>query len=61
MQCWLRCLPLQVLRDMGQDYDLVAFNRRPMEGVESIQGDVSDFDSVLAALEGADCVIHLRA
>ena len=36
-----------VLADMGDDYELVAFNRRPMEGVESIQGFATSPTSTL--------------
>ncbi len=53
-----------LLQHMGDDYELVGFSRRPMATqpnchVQSIQGDVADFDAVLTALEGADGVVHL--
>ena len=39
---------------LSRDYELVGFNRRPMESVESVQGDICDLASVEAALTGAD-------
>ena len=39
---------------LSRDYELVGFNRRPMEGVASLQGDIRDLASVEAALTGAE-------
>ena len=39
---------------LAAEYELVGFNRRPMEGVESFTGDISDLAAVEAALQGAD-------
>jgi nucleoside-diphosphate-sugar epimerase len=32
---------------------------KPMRGEEVVQGDVTDFDSVLRAIDGVDAVVHL--
>jgi nucleoside-diphosphate-sugar epimerase len=42
-------------------YRLRALNRRPVEGVESVQADISDLDAIRPAFEGIDVVVHLAA
>ena len=40
---------------------LRALNRRPVEGVESVQADISDLEDIRPAFEGIDVVVHLAA
>ena len=42
-------------------YELAALNRRPVEGVECFQADISDLDAIVPAFEGRDVVVHLAA
>ena len=42
-------------------YRLRALNRRPVEGVESVQADISDLEAIQPAFEGIDVVVHLAA
>ena len=42
-------------------YDLSALNRRPVDGVECFQADISDFEAIKAAFVGKDVVVHLAA
>ncbi len=42
-------------------YRLRALNRRPVEGVESVQADISDLEAIRPAFEGIDVVVHLAA
>ena len=36
-------------------------NRRPVEGVECFQADISDLEAIVPAFEGRDAVVHLAA
>ena len=40
-------------------YELSALNRRPVEGVEWFQADISDLEAIKPAFEGKDVVVHL--
>jgi nucleoside-diphosphate-sugar epimerase len=42
-------------------YELVALNRRPVEGVTCYQADIADLDAILPAFKGVHTVIHLAA
>jgi nucleoside-diphosphate-sugar epimerase len=42
-------------------YELVALNRRPVEGVECYQADMADLDAIIPAFHGIDSVVHLAA
>ena len=42
-------------------YELRALNRRPVEGVECVQGDIADLEAIAPAFEGQDVVVHLAA
>ena len=42
-------------------YELSALNRRPVDGVECFQADISDFGAIKAAFVGKDVVVHLAA
>ena len=42
-------------------YELSALNRRPVDGVECFQADISDFEAIKAAFVGKDVVVHLAA
>lgn len=42
-------------------YELTAFNRSLVEGVRSIQGDITDFQALLDAFQGQEVVVHLAA
>ena len=48
------------LQGLGK-YELTALNRRPVEGVNTLQADVSDLDAIRPAFEGVDVVVHLAA
>lgn len=42
-------------------YTLRALNRRAVEGVECVQGDIADLEAIAPAFEGQDVVVHLAA
>ncbi len=42
-------------------YELTALNRRPVDGVRTVQADIGDLDSIRPAFEGQDVVVHLAA
>ncbi len=48
------------LESLGR-YHLRALNRRPVEGVESVQADISDLEAIRPAFEDIDVVVHLAA
>ena len=48
------------LEDVG-GYELTALNRRPVDGVTSVQADISDLDAIMPAFQGQDVVVHLAA
>ena len=48
------------LEEMG-GYELTALNRRPVEGIDTLQADISDLDAIRPAFEGKDLVVHLAA
>jgi nucleoside-diphosphate-sugar epimerase len=50
-----------VRRQLGDQYNLRALNRRDVPGVETVQADISDLDAVEPAFRGVDTVVHLAA
>jgi uronate dehydrogenase len=50
-----------VRKQLEGKYDLVALNRRPVEGVKCYQADITQLDAILPAFEGVDTVVHLAA
>ena len=48
------------LEEMG-GYELTALNRRPVEGIETHQADISDLEAIRPAFDGVDLVVHLAA
>ena len=42
-------------------YELSALNRSRVEGVNSFQADIFDFEAIKPAFEGQDVVVHLAA
>ena len=42
-------------------YDLTALNRRPVDGIPTVQADIADLDAIQPAFEGQDTVVHLAA
>ena len=42
-------------------YELTALNRSPVDGVRTIQADISDLDAIQEAFMGQDAVVHLSA
>ena len=48
------------LEELG-GYELSALNRRPVEGVKTIQANIADLDAIKPAFEGIDVVVHLAA
>lgn len=50
-----------VRKKLEGKYDLVALNRRPVQGVTCYQADIANLDAILPAFEGVDTAIHLAA
>ena len=50
-----------VIKNLGDKYEFSALNRRPIEGIASLQADISNFDAIHPAFEGIDTVLHLGA
>ena len=42
-------------------YELTALNRRPVDGVRTVQADIGDLNTIRPAFEGQDVVVHLAA
>jgi nucleoside-diphosphate-sugar epimerase len=42
-------------------YELTALNRRPVQGVRTVQADISDLEAIKPAFKGQDTVVHLSA
>ena len=42
-------------------YEITALNRSPVEGVRTVQADISDLDAIKGAFEGQGAVVHLSA
>ena len=42
-------------------YEITALNRSPVEGVRTVQADISDLDAIKDAFVGQDAVVHLSA
>ncbi len=49
-----------VHKQLKDDYELTALNRRPVEGVRTVQADIAD-KAIRTAFTGQDVVIHLAA
>ena len=50
-----------VHKQLADGYELSALNRRPVDGVPTVQADIADFDAMRPAFDGQDVVIHLAA
>jgi nucleoside-diphosphate-sugar epimerase len=48
-------------RALATKYQVRALNRRQVEGVETFEADISDFESILPAFNGIDTVVHMAA
>lgn len=46
---------------LGDRYEFSALNRRPVAGIECVQADIADYNSILPAFEGKEAVVHLSA
>ena len=42
-------------------YELTALNRRPVDGVRTVQADIGDLAAIRPAFDGQDVVVHLAA
>ncbi len=47
--------------DLQQDHDLTAFNRSAVEGVRTVQADLTDYHALADAVKHQDVVVHLAA
>lgn len=50
-----------IRKELEGDYELRALNRSPVEDIECVQADVSDFDAIRPAFDGVDQVVHMAA
>ena len=48
-------------RALAKKHYVRALNRRPVEGVDCVQADISDLDAIRPAFEGIDTVVHMAA
>jgi nucleoside-diphosphate-sugar epimerase len=46
---------------LGHKYDFSALNRRPIDGIPSLQVDIADAEAIKPAFSGIDTVLHLAA
>jgi len=46
---------------LAERYEVRALNRRPVDGVETFQADITDLDAIRPAFEGIDTVAHMAA
>jgi len=50
-----------LIKNLSERYDFTSFDRKKVEGIRSIVGDLCDLDDVKAAVAGHDAVVHLAA
>ena len=50
-----------VRRSLAPRYTLRALNRSPIDGVDTVQADINDLNSIRPAFHGIDTVVHLAA
>ena len=50
-----------VIKNLGNKYEFSALNRGPIEGIPSVQADISNFESIQPAFYGIETVLHLGA
>ena len=50
-----------VWRNLGDKYEFSGLNRRPVEGIPSLQASIANFEAIMPAFEGIDTVVHLSA
>lgn len=48
-------------RKLAEKYEIRALNRRTVEGVETFQADITDFNAILPAFKDIDTVVHMAA
>ncbi|MBI2965954.1 MAG: NAD(P)-dependent oxidoreductase [Chloroflexi bacterium] len=48
-------------RHLAKSNDVVALNRRPVEGVKTFQADINDLAVIKPAFAGVDAVVHMAA
>ncbi|MEX0761698.1 MAG: NAD(P)-dependent oxidoreductase [Dehalococcoidia bacterium] len=48
-------------RRLAERYEVRALNRRPVEGFETVEADITDMDAIRPAFEGVDTVVHMAA
>ena len=48
-------------RHLAHRHRIRALNRRPVNGVETVQADIADLDAICPAFAGVDTVVHLAA
>lgn len=48
-------------RKLAEKYPIRALNRRNVEGVETFQADITNFEAILPAFEDIDTVVHMAA
>ena len=46
---------------LASDHELTALNRSLVDGVNTHQADIADYEAIRAAFEGQDMVVHLAA
>jgi len=52
----------RVMREnLGDKYEFSGIDRVPVEGLDSLTADLTNFDAILSAFEGKDVVVHLAA
>jgi len=48
-------------RHLARANDVIALNRRPVDGIKTFQADINDLAAIRPAFEGVDCVVHMAA
>lgn len=48
-------------RNLADRYALRSLTREPVDGLDSVAGDIAELDAILPAFDGVDAVVHLAA
>jgi len=52
---------LQPLINQLKGFDLICYSRRPIPGIKTIVGDLSEADKIIRAMSGVDIVVHMAS